>query len=76
MANKHRGEPRMRKLMKKLIREGLCNQEVLAAIRHEFPQHKTRAEQVRACRSELRRWDQNVLTSVEARHRRTRVPAA
>lgn len=70
MGNKHCSELRVYKRVRKLILAGLPNMEILQLIRQEFPQHRTSPEQIRFERSDMRRGDDGVLSSVEARHRR------
>jgi hypothetical protein len=70
MVNKYPKEPRVYMRMERLIEEGLCNKQVLAQIKKEFPDHRTRLEQVANERYEMRRVGCDIPTSVQARHRK------
>ena len=69
MAKKHRDKKGVDELINALILEGLPNLEVLARVRAKFPGRRTRPEQVRVKRGQMRtrHKDKHIPTSVEAR---------
>jgi hypothetical protein len=70
MANKKFGEPRLYMGVDKLLRDGLDNVEIRDCMKKRFPTHRVSLQQITSQRYELRRFDKNILTSLQARRRR------